>query len=45
MASTPPANTRLARPKDMSDRAESIACIPDAQLRCTVHAGTFFSTA
>ena len=41
-ASTPPASTRLLRPARMDVIAESIACMPDAQLRITVHAGTFW---
>ncbi len=40
-ASTPPASTRLLRPARMFVIAASIACMPDAQLRMTVHAGTF----
>src|SRR5438874_12563048 len=40
-ASTPPARTRFERPARMLLMPESIACIPEAQLRITVHAGTF----
>ena len=39
-ASTPPASTRFERPARICAIAESIACMPDAQLRITVHAGT-----
>ncbi len=39
MASVPPASTRSARPVAISSAAVSIACMPDAQLRCTVKAG------
>ena len=41
MASVPPASTRLERPATMFTYAESSACMPEAQLRITVHAGTF----
>ncbi len=40
-ASTPPASTRFERPARMLLIAESIACMPDAQLRITVQPGTF----
>ena len=40
-ASTPPASTRFERPVRMFAIAESIACMPDAQLRITVQPGTF----
>ena len=40
-ASTPPARTRLERPTLMLLTAESIDCMPDAQLRITVQPGTF----
>src|SRR6478752_7381909 len=42
MASVPPANTKSCRPVAMSLIALSNACIPEAQLRCTVQAGTDF---
>ena len=41
IASVPPARTRLERPAWMFRHAVSIACMPEAQLRITVHAGTF----
>ncbi len=40
MASVPPASTRCARPCAMRSRALASACSPEAQLRCTVKAGT-----
>src|SRR3990167_1436685 len=40
IASVPPANTKFARPVAISLTAQSNDCKPDAQLRCTVHAGT-----
>ena len=40
MASTPPASTRSERPLAIFWAAESMDCIPEAQLRCTVQAGT-----
>ena len=39
-ASTPPASTRFERPARMLLTAESIDCMPDAQLRITVQPGT-----
>src|SRR3990167_876571 len=45
IASVPPASTKLARPVAISFTAESSACMPEAQLRCTVHAGTLFPQA
>jgi hypothetical protein len=39
-ASTPPASTSCERPFWMLAIAESIACMPLAQLRITVQAGT-----
>ena len=41
MASVPPAKTISCRPQRISLRAESRACRPEPQLRCTVHAGTW----
>ncbi|EKD92030.1 MAG: hypothetical protein ACD_29C00240G0001 [uncultured bacterium] len=41
IASVPPAKTMFARPVVISLTAESNDCMPDAQLRCTVHAGEF----
>ena len=40
MASTPPASTRLERPLAIFWAALSMDCSPEAQLRCTVQAGT-----
>ena len=39
-ASTPPASTRSERPRRILAAAESSACMPEAQLRITVHPGT-----
>jgi len=36
----PPANTRFERPDAIDIAALSSACMPEAQLRCTVYAGT-----
>ena len=41
IASVPPASTRRERPAWMLSHAVSSACKPEAQLRITVHAGTF----
>jgi hypothetical protein len=40
-ASTPPASTSSERPHWMLAMAESMACMPEAQLRITVQPGTF----
>ena len=40
MASVPPASTSWARPSAIRSAAVATACKPEAQLRCTVCAGT-----
>src|SRR3990167_10248215 len=42
ITSVPPASTKSCLPIAISFAALSSACMPDAQLRCTVHAGTAF---